>query len=115
MSTEIKTTDVGYINRNHQAVLRKTSWLGNDHNQRVYVLRCLNPECGHEYGVNGSDIFQRKCPSCQGGKPGLPIQRSSTPAEVLAEIAALSEERAGEPVAVVDRDAASYGDPYASD
>lgn len=115
MNSEVKTTDVGYINRNHQAVLRKTFRPGNDYNQRVYVLRCLNPDCRHEYGVNGSDIFQRKCPSCQGGKPGLPIRRSSTPAEILAEIAAFSEERAGEPVAVMDRDAASNGDPDASD
>ena len=24
-------------------------------------------KCGHEYHANGSDIFQKKCPNCQGG------------------------------------------------
>ncbi len=35
----------------------------------VYVLQCGG--CRHEYGANGSDIFQRRCPACQGGRPGL--------------------------------------------
>jgi hypothetical protein len=30
--------------------------------------------CGHKYGSNGSDNFQRKCPSCQGGAPGLTLE-----------------------------------------
>ena len=42
---------------------------GPDHGQSVYVLQC--GECRHEYGANGSDIFQRRCPACQGGRPGL--------------------------------------------
>lgn len=63
------TTEVGYRNRNNQEVLRKTDLLGNDHNQMVYVMRC--GECGHEYGVNGSDIFQRRCPAHDGGARGL--------------------------------------------
>jgi hypothetical protein len=63
------TTDSGYRNRNDQIVVRKTNVKGNDHGQTVYVLRC--EICGREYGANGSDIFQRKCPFCQGGKAGL--------------------------------------------
>lgn len=63
------TTDIGYVNCNRQTVIRKTGNAGNDHFQYVYVLRC--GPCGGEYGANGSDIFQRKCPRCQGGKPGL--------------------------------------------
>lgn len=35
------TTQVGYENRNKQIVLRKTDLPGNDHNQLVYVLRCI--------------------------------------------------------------------------
>lgn len=27
-------------------------------------------ECGHVYGANGADIFQKKCPKCQGGAAG---------------------------------------------
>lgn len=63
------TTQVGYQNRNDQVVLRKTELPGNDHNQLVYVLRCI--PCGHEYGANGSDIFQRRCPVHDAGAPGL--------------------------------------------
>lgn len=68
----MKTTDVGYKNGNDQTVLRKTDQPGTDHLQYVYVLACAH--CGHEYGANGTDIHERKCPECQGGRPGLPIQ-----------------------------------------
>jgi hypothetical protein len=30
-------------------------------------------KCGNVYGVNGTDIFEHKCPNCQSGKPGLPL------------------------------------------
>lgn len=62
------TTRPGYINRNGQQVLRATDIPGTDHNQRVYLLVCT--KCRTEYGANGSDIFQRKCPACQGGSAG---------------------------------------------
>ena len=66
------TTEPCYRNRNGQVVVRPTHLAGTDHNQYVYVLRC--GACGHEYGANGSDIFQRKCPNCQSGAPGLPLE-----------------------------------------
>jgi hypothetical protein len=65
------TTETGYRNRNGQTVTRRTDLPGNDHNQMTYVLRCDG--CGHEYGSNGSDIFQRRCPAHDGGAAGLPI------------------------------------------
>ena len=65
------TTEPGYRNRNRQVVVRKTDLPGNDHNQMTYVLRCDG--CGHEYGANGSDIFQRRCPAHDGGAQGLPL------------------------------------------
>ncbi|TNE65001.1 MAG: hypothetical protein EP336_13880 [Rhodobacteraceae bacterium] len=65
------TTASGFRNRNGQIVIRATGEPGNDHNQRVYQLACEH--CGLNYGANGSDIFQRKCPACGGGKPGLVI------------------------------------------
>ena len=68
-----QTTVPGYVNKNGQKVLRKTDELGNDHNQRVYVLECGN--CSNEYGANGSDIWLRRCPACQGGTPGLATER----------------------------------------
>jgi hypothetical protein len=66
---QASTTTPGYINRNHQEVLSKTGLPGNDHNQVVYLLKCHT--CGARYGANGSDIFQRRCPECDGGRPGL--------------------------------------------
>jgi hypothetical protein len=66
------TTLPGYINRNGQRVVRATDLPGTDHGQRIYVLHCEH--CGTDYGANGSDIFQRLCPSCQGGRPGLSIE-----------------------------------------
>ena len=66
------TTSPGYRNRNNQVVVAATELAGNDHNQRVYHLRC--EECGHEYGANGSDIWQRRCPRHDAkAQPGLPI------------------------------------------
>jgi precorrin-8X/cobalt-precorrin-8 methylmutase len=67
-----KTTQPGYENRNGQVVVRATGVTGTDHGQYVYLLRCSG--CAHEYGANGSDIFQRKCPNCQRGASGLPCQ-----------------------------------------
>ena len=66
------TTETGYRNRKREVVVRPTPLASTDHNQYVYVLRC--GDCGHEYGANGSDIFQRNCPTCQGGAPGLSVQ-----------------------------------------
>jgi hypothetical protein len=64
-----KTTKPGYVNRNRQQVLHGTGLPGNDHNQVVYLHQCR--DWGYRYGANGSDIFQRKCPACGGGRPGL--------------------------------------------
>ncbi len=63
------TTQPGYVNRNRQEVLSNTGKPGNDHNQVIYLLRCHT--CGERYGANGSDIFQRRCPRCDSGRPGL--------------------------------------------
>jgi hypothetical protein len=64
------TTEIGYRNRNGQTVMRSTDLPGNDHVQKIYVLSCDN--CSTHYGANGSDLWQRKCPKCQDGMPGLP-------------------------------------------
>jgi precorrin-8X/cobalt-precorrin-8 methylmutase len=64
-----RSTEPGYENRNGQITMRYTALAGTDRGQYVYVLRCGS--CGHEYGANGSDIHIRRCPACQGGRPGL--------------------------------------------
>jgi hypothetical protein len=65
------TTRIGYINKNNQRNMGHRHQPGTDHGAYSYKLQCLF--CGHEYGANGTDIFQRKCPKCQGGKDGIPF------------------------------------------
>ena len=65
------TTKVGFVNDNHQVVIRNTGLPGTDHGQQIYQMGCS--KCGHVYGTNGSDIHERKCPKCDGGvsvRPG---------------------------------------------
>jgi Zn finger protein HypA/HybF involved in hydrogenase expression len=65
------TTQPGYVNRNAQRVIRATQLPGTDKVQTAYVLEC--EQCQHRYAANESDIFERRCPRCQTGKPGIPI------------------------------------------
>jgi hypothetical protein len=66
--TKGSTTEVGYINRNHQEVIQATGNRSADHGQFIYVLRCR--KCRHQYGANGCDIFQRRCPAHDSGATG---------------------------------------------
>jgi hypothetical protein len=68
-----RTTYPGYLNRNRQKVIRKTDLRGNDFGQFVYELEC--GKCSQRYGANGSDIWQRKCPMCQGGAAGFDLRK----------------------------------------
>lgn len=63
----MKSTDAGYINKNNQINRGKTDERGTDNMQWFYDMECLN--CGYQYRANGTDIFQRKCPNCQNGRP----------------------------------------------
>lgn len=63
----MKTTEMGYVNKNNQKNIGITDKQGTDYNQKFYNMQCLN--CNYKYFSNGSDIWQRKCPNCQGGKP----------------------------------------------
>lgn len=67
-----ETTTIGYINRNQQRVLGTRGKSGTDHTAKAYKLECLNSKCRHLYGANGTDVFLRKCPECQDGRPGIP-------------------------------------------
>lgn len=66
------TTQIGYVNRNNQRCGGHRGVVGTDHGALAYRMECLNPACRHEYGANGTDVFQRKCPRCQAGEPGIP-------------------------------------------
>jgi hypothetical protein len=61
----------GSENRNAQVVIGPSDAAPSLHGQRVYVLRC--GACSHTYGANGCDVFQRRCPECQGGAPGIAV------------------------------------------
>ena len=65
-----RITRVGYRNRDGQEVIRRTELRVGD--QRVFVMRCS--VCGHEYGIYGCDADIRRCPRCQDGPPGLPVE-----------------------------------------
>ncbi len=69
ISGNTETTEIGYINSNKQLNCGHRSSAGTDHNQFAYKLKCQN--CDFEYGANGTDIFQRKCPKCQNGSQGI--------------------------------------------
>lgn len=61
----LHTTDIGYTNNWYQTNNGCTGRKGSDHNQYLYSMHCNL--CGCEYEANGTDIFQKKCPACQGG------------------------------------------------
>ena len=60
-------TVTGYVNKKHQKNTGPTGVPGSDPKQFVYNMKCLY--CGFDYKANGSDIWQRTCPKCQGGRP----------------------------------------------
>ena len=63
------TTTPGFVNQNGQMVVRDTGFGSETFpGQRVYQLRC--GKCAIEYGSNGTDVFKRLCPKCQGGAVG---------------------------------------------
>ena len=63
----VKSTEMGFVNKNRQRNNGCSYEGGTDNNQKFYFMECL--DCGHCYKANGSDIWQRKCPKCQGGRP----------------------------------------------
>ena len=79
MSTEVRiasfesgegpTVKIGYTNRNEQRCCGTLGVPGSDENAYAYKLECTL--CGFVYGANGGDVFERKCPNCQGGMPGI--------------------------------------------
>lgn len=59
----------GDKNQNEQRLLRKSAQPGTDYNAHVWVLKCQL--CSNIYGSNSTDVWERKCPKCQNGRPGL--------------------------------------------
>lgn len=67
MAKKSKWTEVGSINSNSQINRGRTDKAGTDNLQWFYDMECMN--CGHRYYSNGSNIYEKKCPACQGGRP----------------------------------------------
>ena len=67
------TTQIGYVNRKNQRCEGHRGVGGIDYNSTAYKMVCQESGCGFVYGANGTDVFQRKCPRCQGGQPGIPF------------------------------------------
>ena len=63
------STQIGFKNGNGQVCQGTLGIEGTDHMQVDYKVECAL--CGFVYGANGSDIHERKCPNCRGGKPGI--------------------------------------------
>lgn len=63
----MKTTDIGYINKNNQKNLAYRGISETHYNQKFFELECL--DCGHRYMANGCDVWLRKCPRCGEKKP----------------------------------------------
>ena len=58
----MKTTEVGYINKNNQKNLGYRGVSETHVSAKSYEMECL--DCGHKYLANGCDIWLRKCPAC---------------------------------------------------
>ena len=75
------STVIGYVNRNNQRNNGRTEIPGNDYNQMMYSMECLN--CGEHYLANGSDIWQRRCPFCQNGVMGESAGENKTTSQEI--------------------------------
>lgn len=60
---------VGDINRNGQRLVMKTTEKGTSGRAYLWLMHCN--ACSHEYYANSTEAFQRKCPNCQKGRPGI--------------------------------------------
>ena len=58
----MKTTDVGYVNKNNQKNLGYRGVSKTHISAKFYEIECL--DCGHKYMANGCDIWLRKGPEC---------------------------------------------------
>ena len=63
---KIKWAEPGSVNDNDQKNNGRTGEQGTDNLQYLYSMECLR--CGAKYKVNGSNIYECRCPACQKGK-----------------------------------------------
>lgn len=66
MAKQSPSTVTGFINKHNQKNNGRSDEPGTDNLQWFYNIECL--DCGYTYKANGSNIYEKKCPKCQGGK-----------------------------------------------
>jgi len=64
-----ESVEIGYFNPNGQQCCGHCGVQGTDHGQYAYKTECSI--CGYVYGTNGTDMYERRCPECQGGAAGI--------------------------------------------
>jgi len=64
-------TNPGAINRNGQRVVEFLRKDPQNKLNQIYKVACTL--CAHRYGAYSSDLWQRRCPECQEGRPGLSL------------------------------------------
>jgi PHP family Zn ribbon phosphoesterase len=64
----VENVPVQSISEHGQKLLARVELPAPRSGEYGYVLRCQH--CGFSYGVEGNEDWNRKCPKCQGGKPG---------------------------------------------
>jgi len=61
------------MNKNGQVLVEKTRLPSTSHPYaKIWKARCS--ACGTMYGLNSCDFHIRRCPNCQGGEPGEPME-----------------------------------------
>jgi len=68
-SGETDSSRSGTVNKHGQMLMGAPAAAGNDPSPRAVKMFCTH--CYLSYGANGSDVWLRKCPRCQGGVPGI--------------------------------------------
>jgi hypothetical protein len=72
-----ESVTIGVVNANGQRCCGHRGVAGTDFNQLAYKVECTH--CGYVYGANGSDLHERLCPQCQGGRDGIPFWQTAVP------------------------------------
>ena len=71
-----RTCQPGYENNNRQKNLG-CSHLESSTKDNAWTYHMLCLVCQHAYGCNDCDIWQRRCPSHDGGEPGNDWNRNN--------------------------------------
>lgn len=92
-----ETVKIGFVNSHGQRCCGHCGIEGTDHGQHAYKTECTR--CGYVYGANGTDMYERLCPECQGGAPGIRYWRRIEQLSLHFEAGVTKIQRADDPTA----------------